>query len=119
MVKLYAKSVIIFGQMVHERCVKKDTQGLLRVSAFLARIFMVQLNHFTKKKKKKPLLQEQDAFKKQIIRIVNMFINPRKMCGEVGFVSRVHLLFGDVRNVTTALKVVEDVREELQEIEDE
>ena len=40
-------------------------------------------------------------------------------CGEVGFVSRVHLLFGEVRSVTTALKVVEEVREELQEIEDE
>ena len=38
---------------------------------------------------------------------------------EVGFVSRVHLLSGEVRNVTTALKVVEEVQEEVQEIEDE
>ena len=40
-------------------------------------------------------------------------------CGEVGFVSRVHLLLGEVRSVTTALKVVEEVQEEVQEIEDE
>ena len=40
-------------------------------------------------------------------------------CGEVGFVSSVHLLFGGVRSVTTALKVVEEVQEGLQEIEDE
>ena len=38
---------------------------------------------------------------------------------EVGFVSRVHLLLGGVRSVTTALKVVEEVQEEVQEIEDE
>ena len=36
-------------------------------------------------------------------------------CQEVGFVSRVHLLSGEVRSVTTALKVVEEV----QEIKDE
>ena len=41
------------------------------------------------------------------------------MCEEVGFVSRVHLLSGEVRSVTTALKVVEEVQEEVQEIEDE
>ena len=40
-------------------------------------------------------------------------------CEEVGFVSRVHLLSGEVRSVTTALKVVEEVQEGLQEIEDE
>ena len=32
---------------------------------------------------------------------------------------RLHLLFGEVRSVTTALKVVEEVQEGLQEIEDE
>ena len=31
-------------------------------------------------------------------------------CEEVRFVSRVHLLSGEVRSVTTALKVVEDVQ---------
>ena len=40
-------------------------------------------------------------------------------CEEVGFVSRVHLLSGEVRSVTTALKVVEEVQEEEQEIKDE
>ena len=40
-------------------------------------------------------------------------------CEEEGFVSRVHLLSGEVRSVTTALKVVEEVQEGLQEIEDE
>ena len=40
-------------------------------------------------------------------------------CEEVGFVGRVHLLSGEVRSVTTALKVVEEVQEEVQEIEDE
>ena len=40
-------------------------------------------------------------------------------CEGVGFVSRVHLLSGEVRSYTTALKVVEEVQEEVQEIEDE
>ena len=40
-------------------------------------------------------------------------------CEEVGFVSRVHLLSGEVRSVTTALKVVEEVQEEEHEIKDE
>ena len=40
-------------------------------------------------------------------------------CEEVGCVSRVHLLSGEVRSVTTAIKVVEEVQEEVQEIEDE
>ena len=40
-------------------------------------------------------------------------------CEEVGFVSRVHILSGEVRSVTTALKVVEEVQEEVQEIEGE
>ena len=40
-------------------------------------------------------------------------------CEEVGFVSRVHLLSGEVPSVTTALKVVEEVQEEVQEIEEE
>ena len=43
----------------------------------------------------------------------------RFFCEEVGFVSRVHLLSGEVRSVTTALKVVEEVQEGLQEIEDQ
>ena len=38
---------------------------------------------------------------------------------EVGLVSRLHLLFGKGRSVTTALKVVEEVQEEMQEIERE
>ena len=40
-------------------------------------------------------------------------------CVEVGFVSRVHLLLGEVRSVTAALNVVEEVQEEMQEIERE
>ena len=40
-------------------------------------------------------------------------------CVEVGLVMRLHLFFGGVRSVTTALKVVEEVQEGLQEIEDE
>ena len=40
-------------------------------------------------------------------------------CEEVGVVSGVHLLSGEVRSVTTALKVVEEMQEEVQEIEDE
>ena len=47
------------------------------------------------------------------------FVQPLRSCVEVGFVSRVHLLFGEVRSVTTALKVVEEVQEEMQEIERE
>ena len=41
------------------------------------------------------------------------------MCGEEGLVTRLHLLFGEVRSVTTALKVVEEVQQGLQKIEDE
>ena len=40
-------------------------------------------------------------------------------CEEVGVVKGVHLLSGEVRSVTTALKVVEEVQEEVQEIKDE
>ena len=40
-------------------------------------------------------------------------------CGKVGVVSTPHLLFGGIRSVTTALKVVEEVQEEVQEVEDE
>ena len=40
-------------------------------------------------------------------------------CEGVGFVSRVHLLSSEVRNVTAALKVVEEMHEEVQEIENE
>ena len=42
----------------------------------------------------------------------------KSFCVEVGLVSRRHLLFGEVRSVTTALKVVEEVHG-LQEIEGE
>ena len=40
-------------------------------------------------------------------------------CGEVGLVIRLHLLFGEVRSVATALKVVEEAQEEMHEIEGE
>ena len=40
-------------------------------------------------------------------------------CEEVRVVKGVHLLSGEVRSVTTALKVVEEVQEEVQEVEDE
>ena len=40
-------------------------------------------------------------------------------CEGVGLVKGVHLLSGEVRSVTTALKVVEEVQEEAQEIKDE
>ena len=40
-------------------------------------------------------------------------------CGEAGLVTRLHHLFGEVRSVTTAPKVVEEVQEGLQEIERE
>ena len=38
---------------------------------------------------------------------------------EVGVVKRVHLLSGEVRRVATALKEVEEVQEEVQEIKNE
>ena len=41
------------------------------------------------------------------------------LCEEVGVVKGVHLLSGEVRSVTTALKVVEEVQEEVQEKKDE
>ena len=42
-----------------------------------------------------------------------------KTCEEVGVVKRVHLLSGEVRRVATALKIVEEVQEEVQEVKDE
>ena len=39
--------------------------------------------------------------------------------GEVGLIIRLHLFFVEVRSVTTALKVVEEVQQGLQEIEGE
>ena len=40
-------------------------------------------------------------------------------CGEVGLVTRLHLLSGGVRSVTTVLKDVEEVQQGLREIEGE
>ena len=40
-------------------------------------------------------------------------------CEQVGVVKGVHVLSGEARSVTTALKVVEEVQEEVQEIKDE
>ena len=40
-------------------------------------------------------------------------------CEEVGVVKRVHTLFGGVHRLATALKVVEEVQEEVKEIKDE
>ena len=40
-------------------------------------------------------------------------------CEEVGVVEGVHLLPDEVRSVTAALKVVEEVQEEVQEVKDE
>ena len=39
-------------------------------------------------------------------------------CEEVGVVKGVHLLSGEVRSVAAALKVVEEVQEEVQEVKD-
>ena len=41
------------------------------------------------------------------------------LCEEVGVVQGVHLLSGEVRRVATALKVVEEVQEEVQDVKDE
>ena len=40
-------------------------------------------------------------------------------CEEVGVVKRVHTLLGGVLRLATALKVVEEVQEEVQEVRDE
>ena len=40
-------------------------------------------------------------------------------CEEVGVVKGFHLLSDEVRSVATALKVVEEVQEEVQEVKDE
>ena len=42
----------------------------------------------------------------------------RHRCEEVGVVQRVHTLVGGVRSVATALKVVEEVQEEVQEVKE-
>ena len=48
-------------------------------------------------------------------RVYSLYIT----CEEVGVVKRVHTLLGGVRSVATALKVVEEVQEEVQEVKDE
>ena len=48
-------------------------------------------------------------------RILNLY----RLCEEVGVVKRVHTLLGGVHRLAAALKVVEDVQEEVQEIKDE
>ena len=40
-------------------------------------------------------------------------------CAEVGVVKGVHLLSGEVRRGATALQVVEEMQEEVQEVKDE
>ena len=40
-------------------------------------------------------------------------------CEEVGVVKGVHLLSGEVRSVATALMVVEELQEEVQDVKDE
>ena len=40
-------------------------------------------------------------------------------CEEVGVVKRVHTLLGGVHRLATALKEVEEVQEEVQELKDE
>ena len=47
--------------------------------------------------------------------VTNVFLRTYCFCEEVGVVKGVHLLSGEVRSVTTALKVVEEVQEEVQE----
>ena len=49
-------------------------------------------------------------------------IAPRRTfvtCEEVGVVKRVHTLLGGVHRLATALKVVEEVQERVQEVKDE
>ena len=50
---------------------------------------------------------------------IETFYHWDSFCEEVGVVKRLHLLSGEVRSVTTALKVVEEVQEEVQEVKDE
>ena len=42
-----------------------------------------------------------------------------RRCEEVGVVKRVHTLLGGVHRLATALKIVEEVQEEVQEVKDE
>ena len=50
---------------------------------------------------------------------IRLAINAWSKCEEVGVVKRVHTLLGGVHRLATALKVVEEVQEEVQEIKDE
>ena len=53
------------------------------------------------------------------ISLHEVVVHGLKTCEEVGVVKEVHLLSGEVRSVTIALKVVEEVQEEVQEVKDE
>ena len=70
-----------------------------------------------------PLLGElwlgQGLCKELDISLHNVIVLGLITCVEVGLVIRLHHLFGEVRSVTTALKVVEEVQEGLQEIDGE
>ena len=46
-------------------------------------------------------------------------VNTHENCEEVGVVKGLHLLQGEVRTVATALKVVEEVQEEVQKVKDD
>ena len=55
----------------------------------------------------------------QVKMFYSIVFKSSRVCGEVGLIIRLHLLFGEVRSVTTALKVVEEVQQGLQGIERE
>ena len=55
----------------------------------------------------------------QVKMFYSIVFKSSRVCGEVGLIIRLHLLFGEVRSVTTALKVVEEVQQGLQEMKRE
>ena len=59
------------------------------------------------------------SFNKIYLAMHATILSPSTFCEEVGVIKKVHLLSSEVRSVTTALKVVEEVQEKVREIKDE
>ena len=59
------------------------------------------------------ILEEQGLHEGPVISLHEVLVLGLITCEEVGVVSRVHLFSGEVRSVTTAHKVADEVQEEV------
>ena len=91
-------------------------ESLLPAQSFFTRLSTERLRIRTKvqiclKKRKPSLDSENERIKILLDRQKEQILVEVRSCVEVGLVIRPRLLFGEVRNVATALKVVEEMQE--------